>query len=153
MKEDRDVTWSSIELTPTTDKFVILSGYIRVHVGDVVSLGDTKITVTDEFVKTNPVNLVRVILPISIVEKNDAELMHEHINYYNQLKQVMPIEELLSLVNKLKVETFADILASDAALDVVTRPKEFDGFNLENLSDLHQLQVRYFTESGSKTKN
>lgn len=151
-KDARKIDWNAIDLI-AEDKFVYIYGFITVNLGETISNGGKLIQVDEQYLKENPINDIRIMLPIPVVEKGDPEEILDHLRIYWELTRVMSRQDIINVVHTMKLDSLRDILQNMTVLDRITKPKEFEGFNVENLSDFQVSQIKYFIEEGSKAKN
>lgn len=150
MKDGRHINWISIDLIGN-DAFVFIRGETKAQLGEIINNGVQKITVDEDYLKLNPVCDVQLLLPSSVVEHGDSEEIFNHIKVFYDLRQLLSRDDIINLIYTLRIDTLADITSS--VLDQLTKPEEFEGFRISELTDPQIIQLKYFHETGSKVKN
>lgn len=139
MKDDRTIDWFSFEVLDDLKNFVYIQGYFTSKISDELIVDGTKVTITQTNQNKNSRFVVRLLLPIKLLESGNAEEIYKAIN------DLMQSNKLAEPDN-----TKDDIRDDNSKLE---RPKEFMGFDIENLPDDKIQQLMFSALLMNVSKN
>lgn len=156
MNLQHPVTWLSIEKFKGLDGFVSVSGIVLPIIGSTVRISETEevIITPDNF--TNYKNLARFVVPVRLLENGSKMQLMEFIRDLAGITAIATQQELEQMLKEFHFDDL-DSLTSHPSyikmLDKVTKPKQFDGFDISNFSDEQIKQLYVFSHARSETKN
>lgn len=153
MKDDRAITWFSLETIPDLVDYVYLKGHFQTRLFDVLIINGEKVTITEEKLRENPNFLLKLMLPIKMLESGTSEDIYKAISDYMQLNRLTESDKLEEAIKNSKSENLSELMEDEQFIDEITRPKEFMGFDIENLSDEKIKQLMFSALLMTESKN
>lgn len=153
---DHPIQWGTVDKFKGLAGFVVIAGFVLPIIGSEFKISETEIeTVTqDNFQKFR--HLVRFILPTKLLETGTRL---ELSNFIRDLTAVIGIASEQDLQQLLKEYNFGEMEALTShpsytkLLDKVIKPKEFDGFDISNLTPEQIKKFYLLNHTKSETKN
>lgn len=150
------VHWLSIEKLPNVDGFVTVSGFLLAEIGSTVKISPTEsVDITpDNFQKFK--SLVRFVIPVRLLEEGDKMQILNFIRDLSSISAITPPEELERMLKEFHFDDMTSLTSHESynkMLEQVTKPKEFDGFNISEFSDEQIKQLHMFSNTRSETRN
>lgn len=156
MNLQHPVTWLSIDKFKGLDGFVSVSGIVLPIIGSSVKVSETEeITITpDNF--TNFKNIARFVVPVRLLESGTKMQIMEFIRDLAGITAIATQQELEQMLKEFHFDDL-DSLTSHPSyvkmLDKVTKPKEFEGFDISEFSDEKIKQLYAYSHVRPDTRN
>ncbi len=154
---DRRIVWTGIDSLDGTDRAILVSGYMGLKVGDIISIQDQTITIDEKNV--NEYNkFVKFAFPIIMLELASVDELVEHMNRMSKIVTAMdvPPEQLAKMLDKI-ADAFETKLLNDPTkidlIDSVTKPESVLGFEASALSDEQIRKLKLYEKHEIGTLN
>lgn len=135
----RRIIWTSVESLIGSNKTIIVSGYMALELGDIVTVDDNKITI-DETNINEYSKLIKFAFPIIMLELATVEELVEHMQRMGKISSAMEVsaEALATMMDKI-ADAYENQLLNDptkvTVFDAATKPTTIMGFSATELSD------------------
>ncbi len=154
---DRRIVWTGIDSLDGTDRAILVSGYMGLKVGDIISIQDQTITIDEKNV--NEYNkFVKFAFPIIMLELASVDELVEHMNRMSKIVTAMdvPPEQLAKMLDKI-ADAFETKLLNDPTkidlIDSVTKPESVLVFEASALSDEQIRKLKLYEKHEIGTLN
>lgn len=156
---DKDIEWTNIEAIEGTNKAVLVTGSVKLEVGDVITMDGKEITI-DESNASHYNRFLKFAFPITMLEVGTESELLNHIEKMVVIGSAVDVtpEDFADMLEKIS-DTFHNDFMSDqkklARLEEATKPKlkEVMGFDASSLSDSQVSMIQYYEKNGATGLN
>lgn len=151
---DKSIEWTNIELLEGTNKAVMVTGLVKLEVGDVITMESKEIAIDEKNV-SHYNRFLKFAFPITMLEVGTEEELLVHIEKMVTMSSMADStpEDFVEILDKM-ADTFHDDFMNDpeklARLEEVTKPKlkEVMGFDASTLSDSQVIMIQCYEKNG-----
>lgn len=154
---DRNIVWTSVDSLSGTEKAVMVSGVMAFKVGDLVTVGETQVTI-DETNISEYNKYVRFAFPIIMLELATVDELWAHIVRINKIGASIEVtaENLAKIMDKCATAYEEAVMNNPekiAVLDSATKPTSILGFVASDLTDEQIRKLKLYENHELRTLN